>query len=157
MLEWRSRCSTGSMTGKSSLQLPVNRGVRRRRPPLDRSAPERTFEELFAQAGPDVSLQMTASTAAPVTGTNSATRSRVRNNRPSPTGSVVVTDQLPAQVTFVRAQQPVAYAADRKQSHRHIPRDPGGGSATITFVVSLNCDTANGAAIINDATAEDDA
>jgi uncharacterized repeat protein (TIGR01451 family) len=116
---------------------------------------ELTFEELFERAGPDVSLQMTASTATPVTGTNFSYTITVRNDRPSPTGSVVVTDQLPAQVTFVSCAAPGGVCSGSGNNRIvTFPGLPGGSSATITFVVSLNCDTANGAAIINDAAAE---
>ncbi|HKN84366.1 MAG TPA: DUF4114 domain-containing protein [Pyrinomonadaceae bacterium] len=110
-------------------------------------------EVYLQEIAPELSLTMTASPNPVVTGSNITYTLTVQNNRPEAATSVVVTDVLPPQTTFVSCSAPGGVCGGsgnaRTVSYSVVP---GGTAVTIQLVAAVLCPVANGTSIANTAT-----
>jgi uncharacterized repeat protein (TIGR01451 family) len=102
----------------------------------------------------DLSVTKTASPDPVTTGDDLTYTVTVTNNGPDPATSVVVTDNLPAETTFVSCSSTGEGVCGGSGNNRTVtfPLLPSGQSETITFVANVNCSVADGTVISNTAT-----
>lgn len=102
----------------------------------------------------DLTLSGTASPNPVMTGSNFTYTLTVGNNGPSAAQDVVVTNNLPAQTTFVSCGATGGGSCGGNGNSRTVafPSLAAGASETITMMVNVNCPVANGTSIINAAT-----
>lgn len=107
-----------------------------------------------AEVAPDPRLTMSAAPSTVVTGSTVTYSIQVNNDRPSGARDVVVTDVLPATLTFVSCSATGGGVCGGSGNSRTVTfaAIPGGGSATITLVATVICQVANGVSIANSAT-----
>ncbi|RKH55880.1 DUF7507 domain-containing protein, partial [Corallococcus llansteffanensis] len=114
---------------------------------------------LVSDANADLQLSKQASPASKVlTGQNVTYTLTLTNKGPATATNVVVTDNLPASTRFVSCsadQGGVCGGAGRDRSIHFASLAPS-TTATITLVVTVNCDVADGTSIINSATVSSD-
>ncbi|RKI51147.1 DUF11 domain-containing protein [Corallococcus sp. AB004] len=114
---------------------------------------------LVSDANADLQLSKQASPASKVlTGQNLTYTLTLTNNGPDTATNVVVTDHLPASTTFVSCsadQGGVCGGAGRGRSIHFASLAPS-TTATITLIVRVNCDVADGTSIVNSATVSSD-
>ena len=108
-----------------------------------------------AEVAPDPRLTMSASPATVVTGSYVTYTIQVINDRPSQARNVVVTDVLPATLTFVSCSATGGGVCGGSGNSRTVtfPALSGGSTATITLVATVICQTANAVTIANSASA----
>ena len=109
--------------------------------------------EYMQQVAPELSLTMSASPDPVLTGSNVTYTITVQNSHSEAATSVVVTDLLPSETTFVSCNAPGGVCGG-SGNNRTItyPMIAGGGSATIQLVAAVSCPLADGTSIANSAT-----
>lgn len=102
----------------------------------------------------DLTLSGTASPNPVMTGSNFTYTLTVGNNGPSAAQDVVVTNNLPAQTTFVSCGATGGGSCGGNGNSRTVafPSLAAGASETLTMMVNVNCPVANGTSITNAAT-----
>lgn len=111
------------------------------------------FVEYMQQIAPELSLTMSASPDPVLTGSNVTYTITVQNTHSEAATSVVVTDVLPSQTTFVSCNAPGGVCGGSGNSRTvTYPMIPGGGSVTIQLVAAVSCPLADGTSIANSAT-----
>jgi uncharacterized repeat protein (TIGR01451 family) len=102
---------------------------------------------------PELSIVKTASPNPVVTGSNVTYTLTVTNNGPTAATNVLVTDLLPPGTTFVTCSSTAGGICGGLGSMRTVTFStiPGGASATVTLVATVNCSLANGTTIVNTA------
>src|SRR5215468_10529784 len=138
-----SNCFFGSFTGNG---VPFGRPVANHDP---------IFFNVCVAPTADLSITKTASPDPVTTGDDVTYTVTVTNNGPDPATSVVVTDNLPAETTFVSCASTGEGVCGGSGNNRTVtfPLLPSGQSETITFVANVNCSVADGTVISNTATA----
>jgi uncharacterized repeat protein (TIGR01451 family) len=110
----------------------------------------------FPSCNPTADLSVTKTDSPdPVTTGNDLTYTvTVTNNGPDPATSVIVTDNLPAETTFVSCSSTGGGVCGGSDNNRTVTFAllPSGASETITFVANVNCSVADGTVISNTAT-----
>jgi uncharacterized repeat protein (TIGR01451 family) len=104
-----------------------------------------------SELGVDVAISQTASPNPVVAGSNLACAITVTNRGTGNAASVVVTDNLPASVTFVSCASTGNGVCGGSANNRTVTFSslPAGASETITLVARVNCPASNGAMIAN--------
>ncbi len=102
----------------------------------------------------DLSITKTDSPDPVTTGDDLTYTVTVTNNGPDTATSVIVTDNLPAETTFVSCASTGGGVCGGSGNNRTVTFASltSGGSETITFVASVNCSVADGTVISNTAT-----
>jgi uncharacterized repeat protein (TIGR01451 family) len=102
----------------------------------------------------DLSISKTDSPDPVTTGDDLTYTVTVTNNGPDPATSVTVTDDLPAETTFVSCSSTGGGICGGSGNNRTVTFASltSAGSETITFVASVNCSVADGTVISNTAT-----
>jgi uncharacterized repeat protein (TIGR01451 family) len=102
----------------------------------------------------DLSVTKTDSPDPVTTGNDLIYTVTVTNNGPDPATSVIVTDNLPAETTFVSCSSTGGGVCGGSGNNRTVTFEllPSGASETITFVANVNCSVADGTVISNTAT-----
>src|SRR5436190_2114681 len=102
----------------------------------------------------DIAISKTASPNPVVAGSNLTCAITVTNRGTANAASIVVTDNLPASVTFVSCASTGNGVCGGSANNRTITFSslPAGASETITLVATVNCPTPNGAVITNSVT-----
>lgn len=105
-------------------------------------------------AGADLVIAKTASPNPILTGSNLSYTITVTNNGPGAAANVIVTDNLPAAMTFVSCSATGSGVCGGSGNNRTVTFASlaSGASATVTLVANVNCSLANGATISNTAT-----
>jgi len=103
----------------------------------------------------DVAINERASASPIVAGANVTWTITVTNQGPGNAASVVITDNLPASVTFLSCASTGNGLCDGSANNRTVTFSSiaAGASETITLVTMVNCPTPNGAVINNSVTA----
>jgi len=103
------------------------------------------------EADADVAISNTASPNPVLEGSNLTCAITVTNRGTGNAASVVVTDNLPASVTFVSCASTGNGVCGGSANNRTVSFSslPAGASETITLVATVNCPTPNGAVITN--------
>ena len=137
-----SNCFFGSFTGNG---VPFGRPFANHDP---------IFFNVCVAPTADLSITKTASPDPVTTGDDLTYTVTVTNNGPDPATSVVVTDNLPAETTFVSCSSTGEGVCGGSGNNRTVsfPLLPSGQSETITFVANVNCSVADGTVISNTAT-----
>src|ERR1051326_5612428 len=137
-----SNCFFGSFTGNG---VPFGRPFANHDP---------IFFNVCVAPTADLSITKTASPDPVTTGDDLTYTVTVTNNGPDPATSVVVTDDLPAETTFVSCSSTGEGVCGGSGNNRTVtfPLLPSGQSETITFVANVNCSVADGTVISNTAT-----
>ncbi|MGC2628074.1 MAG: hypothetical protein WA269_14685 [Candidatus Udaeobacter sp.] len=137
-----SNCFFGSFTGNG---VPFGRPFANHDP---------IFFNVCVAPTADLSITKTASPDPVTTGDDLTYTVTVTNNGPDPATSVTVTDNLPAETTFVSCSSTGEGVCGGSGNNRTVTFAllPSGASATITFVVNVNCSVADGTVISNTAT-----
>lgn len=137
-----SNCFFGSFTGNG---VPFGRPFANHDP---------IFFNVCVAPTADLSITKTASPDPVTTGDDVTYTVTVTNNGPDPATSVVVTDDLPAETTFVSCSSTGEGVCGGSGNNRTVsfPLLPSGQSETITFVANVNCSVADGTVISNTAT-----
>jgi uncharacterized repeat protein (TIGR01451 family) len=137
-----SNCFFGSFTGNG---VPFGRPFANHDP---------IFFNVCVAPTADLSITKTDSPDPVTTGDDLTYTVTVTNNGPDPATSVVVTDNLPAETTFVSCSSTGGGVCGGSGNNRTVtfPLLPSGQSATITFVANVNCSVADGTVISNTAT-----
>ena len=137
-----SNCFFGSFTGNG---VPFGRPFANHDP---------IFFNVCVAPTADLSVTKTASPDPVTTGDDLTYTITVTNNGPDPATSVVVTDNLPAETTFVSCATTGEGVCGGSGNNRTVtfPLLPSGQSETITFVANVNCSLADGTVISNTAT-----
>ncbi|HEU4520869.1 MAG TPA: hypothetical protein VFT12_02635, partial [Thermoanaerobaculia bacterium] len=107
----------------------------------------------IAESAPDPSLAISASPATVVTGSTVTYTIVVTNDRVTAASNVVVTDNLPATLEFVSCASTGGGVCGGSGNGRTVQFAslPGSGSAVITLVARVVCQTADAATISNSA------
>ena len=102
---------------------------------------------------PDLSIMKIASPATVVTGSNVTYTIIVTNKRPAASTNVTVMDNLPASTAFASCSSTAGGVCGGTGNSRTVafPSIPGGASATITLVATVDCAVPDGATIVNTA------
>jgi uncharacterized repeat protein (TIGR01451 family) len=102
---------------------------------------------------PDLSITKIASPATTVTGSNVTYTIILTNKRPAAATNVTVTDNLPASTAFVSCFSTAGGICGGVGNSRTVAFSslPGGMSATITLVATVDCAVPDGATIVNTA------
>ena len=137
-----SNCFFGSFTGNG---VPFGRPFANHDP---------IFFNVCVAPTADLSITKTASPDPVTTGDDLTYTVTVTNNGPDPATSVVVTDNLPAETTFVSCASTGGGVCGGSGNNRTVtfPLLPSGQSQTITFVANVSCSVADGTVISNTAT-----
>jgi uncharacterized repeat protein (TIGR01451 family) len=137
-----SNCFFGSFTGNG---VPFGRPFANHDP---------IFFNVCVAPTADLSITKTDSPDPVTTGDDLTYTVTVTNNGPDPATSVVVTDNLPAETTFVSCSSTGGGVCGGSGNNRTVtfPLLPSGQSQTITFVANVNCSVADGTVISNTAT-----
>jgi uncharacterized repeat protein (TIGR01451 family) len=137
-----SNCFFGSFTGNG---VPFGRPFANHDP---------VFFNVCVAPTADLSITKTDSPDPVTTGDDLTYTVTVTNNGPDPATSVVVTDNLPAETTFVSCSSTGGGVCGGSGNNRTVtfPLLPSGQSQTITFVANVNCSVADGTVISNTAT-----
>ena len=137
-----SNCFFGSFTGNG---VPFGRPFANHDP---------IFFNVCVAPTADLSITKTDSPDPVTTGDDLTYTVTVTNNGPDPATSVVVTDNLPAETTFVSCSSTGGGVCGGSGNNRTVtfPLLPSGQSATITLVANVNCSVADGTVISNTAT-----
>jgi uncharacterized repeat protein (TIGR01451 family) len=137
-----SNCFFGSFTGNG---VPFGR-------PLANHDP--IFFNVCSAPTADLSITKTASPDPVTTGDDLTYTVTVTNNGPDPATSVIVTDNLPAETTFVSCSSTGGGVCGGSSNNRTVTFEllPSGASETITFVANVKCSVADGTVISNTAT-----
>ena len=137
-----SNCFFGSFTGNG---VPFGRPFANHDP---------IFFNVCVAPTADLSITKTASPDPVTTGDNLTYTVTVTNNGPDPATSVIVTDNLPAETTFVSCSSTGEGVCGGSGNNRTVtfPLLPSGQSETITFVANVNCSVADSTVISNTAT-----
>jgi uncharacterized repeat protein (TIGR01451 family) len=137
-----SNCFFGSFTGNG---VPFGRPFANHDP---------IFFNVCVAPTADLSITKTDSPDPVTTGDDLTYTVTVTNNGPDPATSVVVTDNLPAETTFVSCSSTGGGVCGGSGNNRTVtfPLLPSGQSQTITFVANVNCAVADGTVISNTAT-----
>lgn len=100
---------------------------------------------------PDPSVSMTVAPDPVLTGSNVTYTITLRNNRPTQADNVVVTDNLPATMTFVSCAATNGGICSGVGNDRTITfaQLPGNAMATITIVANIACAVSDGTSIAN--------
>jgi uncharacterized repeat protein (TIGR01451 family) len=119
--------------------------------------PSGGIDIFFAVAPPfssDLSITKTDSPDPVTTGNNLTYAVTVTNNGPDTAISVTVTDNLPAETTFVSCSSTGGGVCGGSANNRTVtfPSLASGESETITFVATVNCSVADGTVISDTAT-----
>ncbi|HUS12629.1 MAG TPA: HYR domain-containing protein, partial [Pyrinomonadaceae bacterium] len=128
----------------------------------DASRPERLADHDAAVAyfAPlaDLSVTKSASPEPVVTGSNVTYSITVANNGPDSAANVVMTDNLPAQTTFVSCNATGGGVCGGSGNSRTVTFASlsSGASETVTLVATVNCDVVNGLVISNSASVSSD-
>jgi uncharacterized repeat protein (TIGR01451 family) len=109
-------------------------------------------EEYMQQIAPELSLTMSATPDPVLTGSNVTYTITVQNTHPEAATSVVVTDVLPSQTTFISCNAPGGVCGGSGNNRTiTFPAIPGGGTVTIQVVAAVSCPLADGTSITNSA------
>lgn len=137
-----SNCFFGSFTGNG---VPFGRPFANHDP---------IFFNVCVAPSADLSISKTASPDPVTTGDDVTYTLTVTNNGLDPATSVIVTDNLPAETTFVSCSSTGEGVCGGSGNNRTVtfPLLPSGQSETITFVANVNCSVADGTVISNTAT-----
>jgi uncharacterized repeat protein (TIGR01451 family) len=102
----------------------------------------------------DLAITKTDSPDPVITGNNLTYTVTVTNNGPDTATSVIVTDDLPAEITFVSCSSTGGGVCGGSANNRTVTFASltSGESETITFVATVNCSVADGTVISNTAT-----
>jgi uncharacterized repeat protein (TIGR01451 family) len=102
----------------------------------------------------DLSITKMASPATVMPGSNLTYTIIVKNNRPDVATNVTVADNLPASTTFVSCSSTLGGVCGGSGNTRTVTFSsiPGGSSATITLVATVDCTVHDGTTILNTAT-----
>lgn len=106
----------------------------------------------------DLAVEKEASSSTVTTGSNVTYTITVTNNGPGSAASVVVTDNLPSQLTFVSCNSTNGGVCGGTGNNRTVTFSSlsSGASATITLVATVNCAVADGSLINNTASVTSD-
>ncbi|MEK6300258.1 MAG: C25 family cysteine peptidase [Acidobacteriota bacterium] len=111
------------------------------------------FSACIPYGAADLSISKTVSSPTIVVGSNATYTITLTNNGFDPASSVVVTDNLPAAVTFFSCNSTAGGVCGGSGNNRTVSFTTlaSGASATITIVATLNCSVANGVIVGNTA------
>ena len=115
---------------------------------------EITYPEYLQTIAPELAMTQSPSSATVVTGSNVTYTIHVTNNHSAAANSVVVTDNLPASMTFVSCSSNLGGVCGGSGNNRTVSFSTfaGGASATIQLVANVNCAITDGTSIVNSAT-----
>ena len=115
---------------------------------------ELTFERFAVELEADPAITMQASPSPVLAGSDVTFAITVTNARPTAALNVIVQDVLPASLAFVSCASTGGGVCGGSGNSRTVSfaSIPGGGSAVITIVATVDCAVADGTAIANTAT-----
>ena len=114
---------------------------------------ELTFEEFLELGTADLVITKAGAPDPILTGSNIVYSIGVENKGPAQAQQVVVTDDLPANTTFVSCAATGGGVCGGSANNRSVTfaSIPGGGTATVTLIATANCAVPDGAVISNTA------